>query len=159
MREDAGKAPHKGKVSGKRRATTFEGSKPKSKKRLLIFGAVALVTVYVFVSIFVWLRMDSNAQTWAAESKTTIDGAAKEIRNPAADEPTQFDVAREALSTITADAQTACKPNLLIRWQGGLFKDNVSKCEVISQNVESTSVALDAIASYLRFHGSRGQHP
>lgn len=136
-------------MSGKRRATTFEGSKPKSKKRLLIFGAVALVTVYVFVSIFVWLRMDSNAQAWAAESQTIIDGAAKEIRNPAADEPTQFDVAREALSTITADAQTACKPNLLIRWQGDFFKDNLSKCEVISQNVESTSFALDAIASYL----------
>ena len=136
-------------VSGKRRAQSVERKKSKNKKRPLIFGTVAVLFCYVFFSIFVWVRMDSNAQTWAAESKTTIDGAAKEIRNPAADEPTQFDVAREALSTITADAQTACKPNLLIRWQGGLFKDNVSKCEVISQNVESTSVALDAIASYL----------
>lgn len=136
-------------MSGKRRATSLEEVNPKYKKRQIIIGAIAIVFLYVFFSAFVWIRMDSNAQTWAAESQITIDGAAKEIRNPAAAEPTQFDVAREALSAITADAETACKPNILIRWQGGLFKDDSSKCEIISQNVQSTSVALDAIASYL----------
>ena len=136
-------------MSGKRRATSIKDLNHKSKKRPLIIGAVTVVLLYAFFSAFVWIRTDSNAQTWAAESQITIDGAAKEIRNPAADGPTQFDVAREALSAITSGAQTACKPNILIRWQGGLFKDDLSKCEVISKNVESTSVALDAIASYL----------